>query len=689
MAFDPVTTKLMTLLNVSAARPDKRKKLAGSNTAGVAINNNYQAVTARAADAVRQAEGPSSFKKRKAERHAVDLGETSVMGEIQGDLEAAQESDSEAEEQPGGAEIDAFDYHFASEGPSTLSELAKVASSSSSGSLDWASRSSKVQGLGSVSVEELQSAAAVRPKVVPTKPHAKVLEAYNATTEREGRAKRAGFVKELGSYRDVLDTRSSIVEEKDEARRAVALHSMSHIVKNRRRILRNNERLAKAASSGQSLQRDVRDQGFTRPKVLILAPLRNSALAWMSILSSLSTCPQIENNSRFRSEYSLPAGAVDKLTQPGAQEKYAKDHIETFKGNIDDSFRIGAKLTRKSWKLFSNFYESDVIVASPLGLRLAIEGGERDSDFLSSIEILIVDQMDVMTMQNWDHVQFCLSKLNAIPKKAHDTDFSRVKQWYLDEQARFFRQTILLSAYDAPEFRQVYRSLTNLDGKLRTVASGSEEEKGVLSQVRKGLRQSFNRFDCANANLEPDLRLQTFLQRTLPYLQKSAQSSSHTLIFVPSYFDYMRLIDALRRRREQPATSSGELSYTSLSEYSSGKEISKAREAFFSGKKRLLIVTERFHFYRRYVLRGARTAVFYGLPDHKQFWTELLEFPFVRGLGRDEEEEDEEPETDPTDVNVLALFSRFDFLRLERIVGGEMARKMCSAEETKTTWRFA
>lgn len=35
--------------------------------------------------------------------------------------------------------------------------------------------------------------------------------------------------------------------------------------------------------------------------------------------------------------------------------------------------------------------------------------------------------------------------------------------------------------------------------------------------------------------------------------------------------------------------------------YSTNQDISRARETFFSGKKAFLLVSERFHFYRRYV----------------------------------------------------------------------------------------
>ena len=92
----------------------------------------------------------------------------------------------------------------------------------------------------------------------------------------------------------------------------------------------------------------------------------------------------------------------------------------------------------------------------------------RDFDFLSSIEVLIMDQVDVFLMQNWEHVQVqlrlmiivpgrlfpCLVRhsfknsrwdiiiclyfqhlfqhLHLQPKDSHEVDFSRVRMWNLN-----------------------------------------------------------------------------------------------------------------------------------------------------------------------------------------------------------------------------------------------------------------
>jgi U3 small nucleolar RNA-associated protein 25 len=127
----------------------------------------------------------------------------------------------------------------------------------------------------------------------------------------------------------------------------------------------------------------------------------------------------------------------------------------------------------------------------------------------------------------------------------------------------------------------------------------------------------------------------------------------------------------------------------SILRYSSNQEISRARTSFFKGSKSLLLITERFHFYRRYRLRGAKTYVFYQLPDHAVFYPELVSFAFLAkggrpgagaggGGGGGEEEMDVggEVEVDEGEVSTRVMFSKWDWMKLERVVGTEDARKM-------------
>ena len=79
------------------------------------------------------------------------------------------------------------------------------------------------------------------------------------------------------------------------------------------------------------------------------------------------------------------------------------DFYKTFCGNIDDGFKIGISVTKKAIKLYTDFYSSDILIASPLGLRLVLE---TDADFLSSIELLVMDQvstdLQLILGNSWD-----------------------------------------------------------------------------------------------------------------------------------------------------------------------------------------------------------------------------------------------------------------------------------------------
>ncbi|OCH93789.1 digestive organ expansion factor [Obba rivulosa] len=624
------TTRLLTLLNVSATKSLKRKLASEEPQRAEKLNKRRSlqflpvdedepAKSASQPDAEQDGEGPENQEN---------------------DQEAEDGADDEVQDS-----TDSYEAHFGAHS-AVLTPSAREAVDRRA----WTTFREKCGRLGTLMQVLPEGSSSTEWRKDRQKIPDKLREPFDgrqAKLPRELAEMQNDLLAMLSSQRDVYITRTTL-DTHASMREAITLHALNHVTKKRRRVLKNNERLAHAAKSGASAPEDVQDQGFTRPSVLILLPFRSFALKWLNALTSHTPSPtyQIENRSRFEGEYGLPPNAIDKLAtaEPGA---YPRDHVEMFKGNVDDSFRVGIKMTRKSVKLFADFYGCDIIIASPLGLRLSIEK-EKSADFLSSIEVLIVDQMDALTMQNWDHIQFVFSRLNQLPKESHDVDFSRIKPWYLDGHAAYLRQSILLSAYETPEMRALFNgSLKNVAGKFRT------ERRWTPVEVPEGIQQEFVQFDCVSPKDEAEKRFQYFTTQLLPSVLKSAVQSVNTVVFVPSSFDFIRVQNHFRKNTG--------VSFTVLSEYSSNQDISRARQAFFSGKKSFLLISERFHFFRRYKIRGIRNLIFYGPPDHPQFYTELLSYPFL------------DDNVEASDVTCRVLYSKYDWMRLERIAGSEGA----------------
>ncbi|KAK9456429.1 hypothetical protein V1511DRAFT_497523 [Dipodascopsis uninucleata] len=469
------------------------------------------------------------------------------------------------------------------------------------------------------------------------------------------------LVQYMFSYQDILFP-SRNYRNGTEIRQLYTLHILNHIYKTRDIVLKNNAKISRAQQTDNEPE-ECRDQGFTRPKVLVLLPTRDSCYHFVQTLIQLSGILEQENMKRFKNDYyatnSLPE------TRP-------EDFRKLFSGNHDDNFRIGIKFTRKTIKLFTQFYNSDIIVASPLGLRLAIgdpTDKKRDFDFLSSIEVVIVDQAEALLMQNWDHIQHIFKHLNLIPRESHDCDFGRVRNWYLDNQAKYFRQTIVFSEFVTPEINGLFSNfMNNIEGKVKFHASCN----GVLADVGKGLTQSFVRFYCPSPQEDPDRRFKYFTTKVLPSLVRSTSASSGgCIIFIPSYVDFVRIRNYLEQEHQiDKKIGANNFSFCAISEYTPVSDVTRARSLFKDGKYKLMLYTERLHHFRRYEIKGAETILMYGLPNNPKFYVELAML-LLRTLGKND--------VDESTISIKALFSKWDVLKLERIVGSSRVTKMCNS----------
>lgn len=451
------------------------------------------------------------------------------------------------------------------------------------------------------------------------------------------------FASSTLSYKDTLFG-ARTVPNSTALRNITCLHALNHIYKTRDRVLKNNARISKS----EDPDKEYRDQGFTRPKVLVLLPTRQSCVRYVESLLSICAPEQQENKKRFEESY-----VVDESMDMERPD----DYRELFAGNNDDLFRIGVKFTRKTVKFFSQFYNSDLILASPLGLRQAISSGGKkaDADFLSSIEVLILDQADALAMQNWEHVTHIMEHLNQQPKEAHGCDFSRVRMWYLEGHARFLRQTIVLSAHMTPQILALFAAhAQNSAGKTIFTPHYTGAIAGPQSM---GIKQTFLRFPSPTLPLDPTARFTHFTTTLLPSIAKQPRNPDGSglgiLIYIPDSLDFPRL-----RNHFSFHPSCLNLSFGSVDENHEpgSREVRRARSHFATGRHGVMLYTERAHHFFRYRMRGVKRVIFYGVPSKPVFWEEVAGFVEER--------------------DVRCVFSRWERAALERVVGTERVGKM-------------
>lgn len=538
---------------------------------------------------------------------------------------------------------------------------------------------------------------------------------------------------QFSSYKDVFYA-AQTYESTETLRRLSAMHVLNHIVKSRDTVARNNERLRKRQAKDKETtaepavveppitatatlqdedEKEYRDQGFCRATVLVLLPLRSSALAFVKLLLELlpANVDTFHNKDRFFNEYGSAKDDDDEDENEDvkAQDKDGlKEWQKVFaEGNNDDSFQIGLSLSRKALRFYSEYHHADIILASPLGLRqqLGDEVVDLDStdaaddvrlstDFLTSIEVCVVDSASLMLMQNVEHLRHVVRAVNVQPKEAPNADFARLREWNLAFLGAYFRQTIVFAHGVEPALNHlVTKCCKNQSGLVKYVkrfdpADGSAAISRVVPQVK----QIFQRVDVdvggatLSATSEVDVRFEYFKKHVFEPLLDHPKK--HVLIFVPSYFDYVRVRNLFNDSMNKKLIRS-----VQCCEYTTNKQVSRARTSFFHGKAHVLLATERFHFYHQYQLRGVHQIIWYGLPQLGGFYPEMLNM--LGDTTTSASESHGAGTEDAVDVanalesrSSIALFTRLDLFRMQRIVGDKRAERMCQPKAAKPTFLF-
>ncbi len=204
--------------------------------------------------------------------------------------------------------------------------------------------------------------------------------------------------------------------------------------------------------------------------------------------------------------------------------------------------------------------------------------------------MVLLHQADVLYMQNWEHLDFVMRHTNKLHYSNHDTDFSRVRPYFLEGNGAIHRQLLMTTSFVEPEIQAFFREYGRSQaGSVRIKRSWAE---GSIADVLHPVKQVFQFVPGVTSfATHEDTRFVYFRDTVLAQVLRMEQK--HTLIVTPSYLNYVRLRNELMHQQANAVY---------VCEYSRDSEISRGRSRFFHGTKDILLYSGRAHFFRSAVL---------------------------------------------------------------------------------------
>jgi U3 small nucleolar RNA-associated protein 25 len=202
-------------------------------------------------------------------------------------------------------------------------------------------------------------------------------------------------------------------------------------------------------------------------------------------------------------------------------------------------------------------------------------------------------------------------------------------------------------------------------------------EDSSVSSVLVPVRQVFQKVTTSSLAQHGEARIKYFLSSILPAIQR--QKQTHTMIYIPSYFDFCSLRNVFLKRKT---------SFVSVTEYSRVTETSRARARFLQGRTPIMLYTGRAHFFLRHAIRGVKHLIFLGLPEHCEFYADQVNHLLLSTISSSSPSTPEEAfaSAEATVASCLSVFTKYDAHALERIVGTSNCHRMVSSD--KSTFMF-